>query len=152
MSRALASRSFAPSAGVKPRASVARPMTLATLTPPADWDAAAHAEAVETLAGLDDTYAFRVWGDDGCGDCQALLPAFGAALEAAAIPDERVVEYAVERLPAGKKRGPKVAEYGIERIPTVVVERDDEEVARFVEDEGMPIAEYLAERLREVEG
>ena len=126
-------------------------MTLATLTPPADWDAAAHAEAVETLAALDDTFTFLVWGDDGCGDCQALLPAFGAALEAAAIPEDRVVEYPVERLPEGRKRGPQVEAYGIERIPTVVVERDGEELARFVEDEGMPIAEYLAARLEALE-
>lgn len=126
-------------------------MTLSTLSPDPDWNGAEHADAVETLAALDDEYVFLVWGDDGCGDCQALLPGFGAALEAAGIPDDRLVEYAVERLPEGRKRGPKVPEYGIERIPTVVLERDGEEVARFVEDEGMPIAEYLAERLREIE-
>jgi thiol-disulfide isomerase/thioredoxin len=125
-------------------------MTLATLEPAADWDADAHGEAAETLADLDDGYTFLVWGDDGCGDCQALLPGFGAALAAAAIPDERVIQHAVERLPEGRKRGPKVEAYGIERIPTVVVERDGEEVARFVEDEGMPIAEYLAARPAEL--
>lgn len=126
-------------------------MTLETLSPAPDWDPADHGDAIDTLAGLDDEYVFRVWGDDGCGDCQALLPAFGAALEAAGVLDDRVVQYAVERLPEGKKRGPQVPDYGIERIPTVVVERDGEEVVRFVEDEGMPIAEYLAERLREIE-
>ena len=39
-------------------------------------------ETIETLASLGEEYVFLVWGDDGCGDCQALLPAFGAALEA----------------------------------------------------------------------
>ena len=40
-------------------------------------------------------------------------------------------------------------EYGIELIPTVIVERDGEEVARFVESEDRPIAEYLAAQLSE---
>jgi thiol-disulfide isomerase/thioredoxin len=126
-------------------------MKLETMTPDPSWDPGAHPDAVETLAALGEEYVFHVWGDDGCGDCRERLPAFGAAVEAASIPDERVVEYPVERLPEGKKRGPKVEEYGIERIPTVVVERDGEEVARFVEEEALPIPEYLAERLREVE-
>ena len=126
-------------------------MTLDTMTPEPGWDPGAHLSVVETFASLGDEYVFHVWGDDGCRDCQALLPAFGAALQAAGIPDERIVQYPTERLPEGKKRGPKVPEYGIERIPTVVVERDGEEVTRFVEDERMPIAEFLAERLREVE-
>lgn len=122
-----------------------------TLTPAADWDPADHPDAIATLTDLGDEFVFRVWGDDGCGDCQALLPDFGAALEAAGVPEDRVVQYAVERLPEGEKRGPKVPEYEIERIPTVVVHRDGEEVTRFVEDEGMPIAAFLAERLREIE-
>jgi len=126
-------------------------MTLETMVPDPAWDADAHPDVVETLAGLGEEYVLLVWGDDGCKDCQALLPEFGAALDAAGFPDERLVEYAVERLPEGKKRGPKVPEYDIERIPTVVVERGGEEVARFVEDEGMPIADFLAERLAEIE-
>jgi len=126
-------------------------MTLETLAPAPTWEPTDHRAAIDTLAGLGNEYVFLVWGDDGCGDCQALLPDFGAALESADVPADRIVEYAVERLPEGQKRGPQVPEYGIERIPTVVVERDGEEVARFVEDEGLPIAEYLAERLREIE-
>jgi len=126
-------------------------MKLETLAPAPGWDPGAHPAVVETFAALGDEYVFLVWGDDGCGDCQARLPPFGAALEAASIPDDRVVQYEVERLPEGKKRGPRVEEYGIERIPTVVVERDGEEVARLVEEEHLPIPEYLAERLREVE-
>ena len=126
-------------------------MTLETMEPDPSWDPGAHPDVVETLAALGEAYAFLVWGDDGCGDCQERLPAFGAALEAASFPPERVIQYEVERLPEGKKRGPKVPEYGIERIPTVVVERDGEEVARFVEEEEKPIPEFLADRLRELE-
>lgn len=126
-------------------------MSLTTLEPDPDWDPEDHEAAVETLTALGEDDRFLVWGDDGCGDCQALLPGFGAALAAAGIPADRVVEYAVERLPEGRKRGPRVEDYGIERIPTVVLERDGEEVLRFVEDEGMPVAEYVAERLREIE-
>ena len=126
-------------------------MTLETMTPDGSWDPEAHPDVVETLAALGEEYVFLVWGDDGCGDCQERLPAFGAAIEAASIPDDRVVQYAVERLPEGEKRGPKVEEYEIGLIPTVVVERDGEEVARFEEEEDAPIPEFLAERLREAE-
>lgn len=122
-------------------------MTLETLEPAPGWDAGAEAEAVTTLAGLDDGYTFRIWCDDGCKDCRALLPDFGAALEAAGIPGDRVIQHAVERLPEGKKRGPRVEAYGVERIPTVVVEHDGEEVARYEEGVGEPIASYLAARV-----
>jgi len=121
------------------------------MSPDPAWDPGAHMDVVETFSSLGEEYAFLVWGDDGCKDCRSRLPAFGAALEAAAVPDDRVVQYPVERLPEGKKRGPRVEAYGIERIPTVVVERDGEEVARFVEREALPIPEFLAERLRELE-
>ena len=126
-------------------------MTLETMTPDPSWDAGAHPDVVETFSALGEEYVFLVWGDDGCVDCQERLPAFGAALSAASIPDDRVVQYPVERLPEGEKRGPKVEEYGIERIPTVVVERDGEEVARFVEEADLPIPEFLARRLEELE-
>ena len=123
-------------------------MTLRTLAPAADWDAEAHADAVAAFAALaDEAYTVRVWCDDGCKDCRALLPAFGAALAAAGVPDDRVVQYAVERLPEGEKRGPLVDAYDVSRIPTVVVERDGEVVARYEEGVGEPIPSYLAERL-----
>ena len=121
------------------------------MTPDSSWDPDAHTDVVETLAALGEEYVFLVWGDDGCVDCQERLPAFGAAIEAASIPDDRVIQYAVERLPEGEKRGPKVEEYEIGLIPTVIVERDGEEVARFEEEEDAPIPEFLAERLREIE-
>lgn len=123
-------------------------MPLETLVPASDWDAAANADAVRALEVLrDPAFTVRIWCDDGCKDCQALLPAFGAALEAAGVPDERVVQYAVERLPEGRKRGPRVETYGVSRIPTVVIERGGEEIARYEEGVGGPIARYLAARL-----
>ncbi|MDZ7702647.1 MAG: thioredoxin [Halobacteriales archaeon] len=122
-------------------------MTLETLTPAEDWRPAGHREAVEALRALGEGDEILIWCDDGCGDCRALLPDFAAALAAADVPDGLVTEYAVERLPEGEKRGPRVAEYGIERIPTVVVERDGEAVARFVEGDVGPIADALGGQL-----
>lgn len=120
---------------------------LATLDPDSDWDATAHADVVETLSreGL----VFRVWGGDWCGDCRAQLPTFAAALEAAGVPSERVEQYPVEKTAEGEKVGPRMEEYGVEFIPTVVVERDGTELARFVEtaDESIPVA--LATQLSE---
>lgn len=125
-------------------------MTLETLTPDPAWDANAHAGAVDTLASLRPSDRILVWCDDGCGDCQALLPDFAAAIEAANVGDA-VVQYPVERLPEDEKRGPKVDEYGIARIPTVVVEREGEELARFVEGDEGPIAAALARQLGPIE-
>jgi thiol-disulfide isomerase/thioredoxin len=109
------------------------------------WDADSYPEVVDALSreGLE----FKVWGGDWCKDCRARLPDFGAALEAAGVPDSRVEHYPVEKREDGSKVGPKVDEYGIELIPTVVVEYDGEELARFVETEATPIAVYLAARL-----
>jgi thiol-disulfide isomerase/thioredoxin len=116
-------------------------MSLATMEPNPAWDGVAYEETVEALAapGL----VFNVWGGDWCGDCRKQLPDFAAALDAAGVPEERIREHAVDQ----DKQGPGVEEYGIEFIPTVVVERDGEEVARFVESEPVPIAVYLADRL-----
>ncbi|MFW6436350.1 MAG: thioredoxin family protein [Halococcoides sp.] len=128
-------------------------MTLESMTPsgePAD-------EAVATLSDLDETVAFRVWGGDWCPDCRERLPAFATALEAAGIDADRVHVYPVDRVD-GEKVGPRVDRDDIAAIPTVIVEscRDPTdpdasgtELARFVEDEGEPIATWLAERLAE---
>ncbi len=120
---------------------------LETMRPNPAWSADAYEDTVEALseAGL----VFRVWGGDWCGDCRGQLPDFGAALDAAGVPDDRVHHYPVEKAADGSKTGPRVDEYGIELIPTVVVERDGEAVARFVEEERVPIAVYLADRLGE---
>ena len=118
-------------------------MSLETLRPNPTWDAASYEDAVDALAAHRDELVFRVWGADWCKDCRALLPDFGAALEAAEIPDDRIEEIAVDQ----EKRGPGVDEYDVEYIPTIVVEADGEEIARFVEDEPLPPAIYLAEAI-----
>lgn len=122
-------------------------MTLETLTPAPDWNAAAHRTAVEALASLGPDDRIMVWCDDGCVDCRMLLPAFAAALDAAGVPSDKVLQYEVERLPEGRKRGPQVEAYDIERIPTVVVERAGTQVARFEEGDPPPIASALASQL-----
>ncbi|TKX84412.1 thioredoxin [Halorubrum sp. SS5] len=124
-------------------------MTLETLAP-ADADADAFDDAVlDALAA--EEYVFKVWGGDWCGDCQRQLPEFGAALAAAGVPDDRIEAFPVTKGPDGKE-GELVEEYGIELIPTVVVESfDGEEITRFVEEAEVSIAEFLAERLADVE-
>ena len=125
-------------------------MTLETLAPAEDIDADAFDDSVLEALAADD-YAFKVWGGDWCGDCQRQLPEFGAALAAAGVPDDRIEAYPVTKGSDGKE-GELVEEYGIELIPTVVVESPaGEEVARFVEEEAVPIAEYLADRLADAE-
>ncbi|ELZ85046.1 hypothetical protein C453_10710 [Haloferax elongans ATCC BAA-1513] len=124
---------------------MAQAETLETMQPNPEWDADGYEDAVATL-GSDD-YTFKVWGGDWCGDCQDQLPDFGAALDAAGVDSDRIEHYPVEKADDGSKIGPRVEEYGIEYIPTVVVELDGEEVARFVEEEADPIAVYLAAQL-----
>lgn len=144
-------------------------MTLETMEPNPAWDPVAHEATLKPFEERADELTIHVWGADWCGDCRAVLPDFAAALEAAGIPEESIHEYEVEKLDDGSKEGPKVEEYGVEYIPTIVVERDvserrsdgqreatsasraGEEVARFVEKEPIPVAEFLAERLNEIE-
>ena len=114
------------------------------------WDAESYDDAVETLAALPEDTVVRVWGGDWCKDCRRQLPDFGAALEAAGITGDRVAHYPVEKLDDGSKTGPGVDEYGIEYIPTVVVERDGEEVARFVESAPESIAVTLGRELQQM--
>ncbi|WP_135663066.1 thioredoxin family protein [Halorhabdus rudnickae] len=121
-------------------------MPLETMEPNPVWSADAHEETVEILRGFDDV-TYKVWGGDWCGDCRSLLPDFGAALDAADVSENHIEHYPLDQ----DKQGEGVAEYGIEYIPTVVVERDGEEIARFVEDEGEPIAVYLARQLESVD-
>ncbi len=120
-------------------------MQLETMEPNPVWVEDAYGETVDTLAACGDGLVFKVWGGDWCKDCRAQLPDFGAALDAAGIPESNIEHYPVDE----DKQGPGVEEYGIEFIPTVVVVRDGEEVARFVEEESVPIAVYLADRLEE---
>ena len=122
--------------------------TLSTLQPDPMWDGAAYEDAVDALST--DGLTFRIWGGDWCGDCRQQLPGFAAALEAAGVPDERIHAYAVE-CEDGEKVGEGIEEYGIELIPTVIVERDGQEIVRFVESEDRPIAVYLGEAIEDAE-
>jgi len=140
-------------------------MPLTTMEPNPVWSAGAYEDTVDTLSEHADELVYRVWGGDWCKDCRSQLPDFGAALDAAEIPEDNVVHYETEKEDDGSKTGPGVEEYDIEYIPTVVVERvpngtnsasgdeprsgDGEEIARFVEDADIPIAVYLAERIDE---
>ena len=119
-------------------------MSLETMRPNPTWDAASYEDAVDTLAAHGDELTYKIWAGDWCKDCRALLPDFGAALEAAEVPDERIEEFSLDE----DKQGPGVEEYDIEYIPTIVVENDDgEEITRFVEEEDVPPAVWLADEI-----
>lgn len=122
-------------------------MRLSTMDPNPEWDPDRHADTVETWASVADEITVKVWGGDWCPDCSTQLPDFAAALDAAGVPDDAIEHYPVEKEADGSKTGPKVDAYGIEYIPTVVVERDGQELARFVESEAEPIAVWLADQL-----
>jgi thiol-disulfide isomerase/thioredoxin len=120
---------------------------LETMRPNPVWTADAYEGAVDAWRELADDVTVRVWGGDWCKDCRRQLPDFAAGLDAAGVPEDRIKHYPVEKADEGNKTGPRVEEYGIELIPTVVVERDGEELARFVEDADRPLFVYLAEEL-----
>ncbi len=122
-------------------------MSLETMEPEQPWDAAAHEDLLAPFRSLRDRLTVHVWGGDWCPDCRRQLPEFAAALDAAGVPDAAVEQHAVDR----EKGGDLVAEYGVEFVPTVVVELDGEEVARFVESGERPIAAELAAELAAVE-
>ncbi|MFC7133971.1 MULTISPECIES: thioredoxin family protein [Salinibaculum] len=118
-------------------------MSLETMEPNPVWAADAYPDTVDVLTAYGPDLVVHVWGGDWCKDCRSQLPDFGAALEAAEIPGENVHHYPLDQ----DKQGEGVEEYGIEYIPTVVVEYEGEEIARFVEDEPVPIAVYLADEI-----
>ena len=105
-------------------------MELQTMQPNTEWEPAGYEESIAAL-GADD-YTFHVWGGDWCIDCAR----------------SNIEHYPVEKEDDGSKTGPGVEEYGIEYIPTVVVEKDGEELTRFVESEDVPIAVYLGKELQ----
>ncbi len=117
---------------------------LETLSPNPVYDEDAHEAALDTLAALPDRgdVTIRVWGRDSCGDCRAVLPGFAAALEAVELWDH-VEVYETDR----DNEGELTEEYGVEFVPTIVIEVDGEEVARFVESEPVPAADYLADAI-----
>jgi len=138
-------------------------MELETMRPNPVWDAESYDDAVSVFEALSDEIVVKVWGGDWCKDCRSQLPDFGAAMEAAGV--DSIEHYPVEKAEDGSKVGPNVEEYDIELIPTVVVERapqsgadgpssdrlesaePGEELARFVEEEDVPLVVHLAEQL-----
>lgn len=113
--------------------------------PNPEWDASEHSGTIDAFESGLGELTYRVWGADWCGDCRSRLPDFFAALEAAGVEDERIHVYEVD----DDKNGELTEEYDVTLIPTIVVERGDEEVARFEEEEDLPAADYLARRLLE---
>ena len=109
------------------------------------FDPDSYPEVLEAFDALEDTGRVLVWGADWCKDTRHELPDFAAALEASALDDDQIEVIEVDR----EKQGPKVEEYGVELIPTIVIEDDGEEIARFVEGEDLPAAIVLAEQLAE---
>jgi len=118
-------------------------MPLETMEPNPVWVEDAYAETVDVFESYGNDLVFRVWGGDWCKDCRAQLPDFGAALAAAEVPEDNIVHYELDQ----DKQGPGVEEFDIEFIPTVVVEYEGEEIARFVEEETVPISVYLADEI-----
>ena len=122
-------------------------MALETMEPTPTWDPDAHETVVDRFSALRDRMTVRIWGADWCPDCRNQLPDFAAALAAAEIPDDRIETYPVDH----DKQGELVEKYDVEYIPTIVIEREGEELVRFVESEDVPAAIWLADRLRESE-
>jgi thiol-disulfide isomerase/thioredoxin len=118
---------------------------LETMRPNPVWTADAYEDALEIWREVADRVTVKVWGGDWCKDCRSQLPDFGAGLDAAGVND--VEHFPVVKEDDGSKIGPGVEAYGIEFIPTVVVEIDGEEYARFVEDANQPILVGLADQL-----
>lgn len=127
-------------------------MSLETMTPDPEWDPAAHDAAMETVRDVADRVSVSIWCGDWCGDCRRLLPPFAAAIDEIALPESAVHVYSVEKRSDGSKVGERVEEYAVERTPTVILELDGTEVARFEEGrtEG-PILESLADQLADHE-
>jgi thiol-disulfide isomerase/thioredoxin len=111
---------------------------------PGDWTGDADVLAALGRDGL----RYLVWGADWCGDCRERLPAFAAALDAAGVPADRIERFPVD----DDKRGEGVDEYGVEFVPTVVVEREGEEIARVVESAPSGVAAALAARIDAADG
>lgn len=115
------------------------------MRPDSRWQPnSAEQEAIETLRPRIDELSILVWGADWCGDCKAALPLFAAALERLNIDPEKVTQHEVQKLDDGSKAGPQVTEYDIKFIPTIVLERNGQEIARFVESGEDPAIVDLA--------
>jgi thiol-disulfide isomerase/thioredoxin len=122
-------------------------MTLELMQPTPTWDAEAHADTVAAFESLaaDPDATITVWCRDNCPDCRRELPDFAAAVEAAGFPNDRLRQVPVDDV----NEGALTDAYGVQRIPTIVVEHDGREVARFVEEAALPAAQYLAGEFRD---
>lgn len=118
-----------------------------SMNPAQEWDEDAHRDVVEAFAGLDDDVNINVWGADWCPDTRNQLPEFAAVLDAAGFDRDRIEQIEVDH----DKNGEGTEEYEIEYIPSIVVERDGDEIARFIESESVPAAVYLASQFSGLE-
>lgn len=109
------------------------------------FDPESYPEVIEAFDELGPDTRVLVWGGDWCPDTRQELPDFAAVMAATDLDQDQIVTHEVDR----DKNGVGVGDYEVERIPTIVVERDGEELARFVEREPVPAAIFLAEQLRE---
>lgn len=84
-----------------------------------DWD------------GVTITAFFGTW----CGDSQREIPRLVKLLDVLEFPEERLTLVAVDHVDEATKQSPGGEEKGMEvyKVPTIVVSRDDGEVARYVE-------------------
>lgn len=122
-------------------------MKLETMQPDPTWEPEGVDDAIETFQAVATEVTIKVWGGDWCKDCTNQLPAFAAALQAAGIDPTITEHFLVEKDEDGNKHGPMVREYDISLIPTIVIERNGNEVARFVESAEKPAIVELANQL-----
>lgn len=113
------------------------------MEPDPAFDPESYPDVIEAFDSLGSEARIHIWGGDWCPDTRKELPTFAALLEATTLDQDQVAVHEVDR----DKQGPKVEEYGIERIPTIVIERDGEELARFVEGEAVAAPIALADEL-----
>jgi thiol-disulfide isomerase/thioredoxin len=107
------------------------------------FDPESYPDAIAAFDALGQDARVLVWGGDWCPDTRQELPDVAALLDATELGTAQIEIYEVD----GDKQGPKVEEYDVTHIPTIVVERDGEELARFVESEPVPAAVYLADQV-----
>ncbi len=109
------------------------------------FDPESYPDVIEAFDSLGEDAHVLVWGADWCKDTRQELPDFAATLEATALGEDQVEIIEVDR----DKQGPKVDVYNVSHIPTIVVEVEGDEVARFEETEDVPAAIYLAAQFSE---
>jgi thiol-disulfide isomerase/thioredoxin len=96
--------------------------------------------AVET-EGVEITVFFGTW----CGDSQREVPRLVKLLDELKFPADQLTLVAVDGVDEAAKRSPDGEEKGVEvyRVPTVVISRDDQEVARLVEHPALSLERDL---------